>query len=79
MQFKEDAILLSAESKPYSFGGNEGVSHKIRLSIGGEVYVANSTPEQVLYLESKVKSEGVATIELQSRKEKLSLKLISFV
>lgn len=78
MQFETKALLLSAESKPYEIDGNKGVSHKIRLSVEGEIYVCKSTESQVQELQSKVKTSGDAVIEVVSRKENMTLKLVSF-
>lgn len=74
-----DAKLLSAESKPYDFNGNSGTSHKVRLSVEGEIYVCKSTAEQVSSLQSKVGVDGEAVILFDSRKETLTAKLESFV
>jgi len=78
MEIKTTARLLSAESKPYDFGGNQGVSHKIRLNIEGEIYVCKSNANQVASLLSEVGSEGVALVKINSRAEKMSLELVSF-
>jgi len=78
MEIETVATLLSAESKPYDFNGNSGVSHKIRLSIKGEIYVCKSTESQVATLRSAVGSEGDAVIRVNSRKENMSLELVSF-
>ena len=47
MKFEERAVLLSAESKPYDFNGNSGVSHTIRLNIGGEIFPCKSNENQI--------------------------------
>jgi len=78
MQIEQEAKLLTAESKPYEISGNSGVSHKIRLNIAGEIYVCKSTAEQVAELKPFEGEEGNAVIRIESRKENLSLKLISF-
>jgi len=78
MKFEETAKLLSAESNAYSFQGKEGVSHKVRLLIGDEIYSIRSTHEQVQELKEKVGQEGLATVEITSPKENLSAKLLSF-
>jgi len=75
----QKAILLTAESKPYSVDGNVGTSHKIRVSVGGEIYVAKSTAEQVSAFKSYERSEGLASFKVNSRKENMSLELVSFV
>lgn len=78
MKIETHAKLLSAESKPYEFSGNKGVSHKIRLSIEDEIYVCKSTETQVSSLREKVGEEGEAVVKVVSRKETLSLELVSF-
>jgi len=78
MNFEKTAILLSAESKPYKMAGNEGVSHKARFNVGGEIYSCNSSAEQITSLLPHVGKEGDAEFFLASRKENLSLKLVSF-
>jgi len=78
MEINTQAKILSAESKPYSFGGNEGVSHRIRLNVDGEIYVCKSTESQVKEIKDKVGAEGMARIKVLSRKETLSLELVSF-
>jgi len=78
MQIATKALILTAESKPYNIEGNEGVSHKIRLNVNGEIYVCKSTPEQIKELKDKEGTEGTAVIKVESRKENMSLKLLSF-
>jgi len=78
MKFEENAKLLTAESRNYDFDGKIGVSHNVRLNIGGEIYVAKSDEQQVRDLQAFVGKDGIAVFELTSRKEKLGMKLISF-
>jgi len=73
LKIKTDAKILSAESKPYDFNGNVGTSHKIRLSIDGEIYVAKSTAEQVKAVAPNIGDVVEATLLFDSRKENLSL------
>jgi len=72
------AKLLTAESKPYSVNGNEGVSHKVRLLVGNEIFVCKSSKEQVARLQDVRGTDGEATFRLTSRKELLALELVSF-
>lgn len=72
------AKILTAESKPYDFAGNQGTSHKVRVSIDGEIYICNSSAEQVVSLQPHVLAEGSAVIGIESRKERLSLTLVEF-
>lgn len=78
MKFEEKAILLTAESKPYDFNGNSGVSHSIRLNINGEIYPCKSNEAQVKELKKFEGTEGTAIIEVVSRKEAITLRLSSF-
>jgi len=78
MDIETQAKLLTAESKPYSVDGNTGTSHKVRLNINGEIYVCKSTPEQVSSLQPFVGQEGIAFIQVVSRKENMGLILVTF-
>jgi len=78
MEIKTQALLLTAESKPYDFNGNSGVSHRIRLNVNGEIFVIKSTEKQVREVSPNVGEEGTAVIKVNSRKENLSLELVSF-
>lgn len=78
MKFEEEAILLTAESKPYNVEGNTGTSHRVRLSINGEIYSCKSTEAQVASLKGDVGKRGTATVVIKSRKENLSIELESF-
>jgi len=78
MQITTDAKLLTAEGKPYNVEGNSGTSYKIRLNVEGEIYVCKSTAEQVAAMQEFVGKDGEAVIKLISRKENLSLQLVSF-
>jgi len=80
MKIETVAVLLTAESKPYDFNGNSGVSHKVRLNVDGEIYVCKSNEAQVQSLSSLAKGTGgKAVFVVESRKENLSLSLESFV
>jgi len=78
MQIETTGKILSAESKPYSVDGNEGVSHRIRVNVDGEIYSCKSSAEQVALFQSHIKQEGQVTFLLKSRKEALSLELELF-
>jgi len=78
MEINVNAKLLTAESNAYSFEGNVGTSHKIRLSVEGEIYVCKSTAEQVARYKAFEGKDGEAVIKVNSRKENLSLELLSF-
>jgi len=78
MEFETKAKLLTAESKPYNFEGNEGTSHKIRLNIEGEIYVCKSDADQVAKYVPFQGKDGTAVVRLKSRKENMSLELVSF-
>jgi len=78
MNYEVDATLLTAESKDYKFDGKEGVSHKVRLLIAGEIFKCNSNANQVAVLKPSEGKTGIAVVKLESRKEVLSLSLVSF-
>lgn len=78
MILKWEGKVLSAESKAYKMNGNEGISHRVRLAVDGEIYPLKSSEEQVLRMKPHVGKEGVATVDLQSRKETLAIDLIEF-
>jgi len=78
MRITTEATLLTAESKPYDFNGNSGVSHKVRLNVNGEIYVCKSDAAQVAQLSKMVGETGEAMIVVESRKENMSLRLESF-
>jgi len=79
MVVKTKALLLTAESRSYDFNGNQGVSHKIRISVAGEIYVCKSTADQVAALKKFEGKEGTAEVKVVSRKENMTLELLSFV
>jgi len=74
------AKILTAESKPYSIEGNEGVSHRVRLNIDGEIFSVKSTESQI----QRIKDEALTGTDVEavllftSRKEKLAVELESF-
>jgi len=78
MHFKDEAMMLSAISKPYNFDGNVGVSHRIRLNINGEIYVCKSNAEQITEMKKNVGKKGQADILITSPKENLSMELVGF-
>lgn len=78
MEITAPATLLTAESRPYSFEGNEGVSHRVRINIKGEIFACKSTEQQVKELKDQEGKEGRATLRFTSRKEKLALELVEF-
>jgi len=72
-------ILLTAESKSYDFEGSSGVSHKIRVSVNGEIVVCRSNEEQIKNLKQYEGILGTAVIKIVSRRETISLELVKFV
>lgn len=78
MKFEEKAVCLSSESTPYKFAGNEGVSNKIRFSVNNEIYVCNSTANQVAEFKQYVGKSGVAQFVFSSPKENLKMTVESF-
>jgi len=73
------AQLLTAESKPYSINGNEGISHKARFMVNGEIYELKCNAEQVTQLKYDLPSQGDLKFDLQSRKERISLVFVEFL
>jgi hypothetical protein len=78
MKFEEVCQLLTAESKPYNFAGNEGTSHKIRFNVGGEIYVCNSNAQQVSEFKQYEGKKGTAQFVFSSPKETLKMAVTSF-
>jgi len=80
IKYKAEAKLLSAESNTFADPdtGKSILYHRVRLNFDGEIYPCKATAEQVKSLESEVSKEGVAEVELVSRKEVISLKFVSF-
>lgn len=74
----EKATLLTAESKPYKVDGNEGVSHKVRVLVTGEIYSLKATEEQVLNYKPVEGETGEVTFILTSKKENLKAELVAF-
>jgi len=79
MEFTSEVMLLTAVSKPYAFNGNEGVSHRLRFSVKGEVYPIKTTEALVKEFAPHVQKTGKATFKLTSEKENIKLELVSFV
>mgnify|MGYP003376993148 CR=1 FL=1 len=80
MQIQIEGKFLSAESKAYNVDGNEGTSHRVRLATSeGDIYPFKSNQEQVALLNSKFKKgdEVTALVSVDSRKEAVSLSLVS--
>jgi len=78
MEIEHKAQLLTAESKPYEMNGNSGISHRIRFNVSGEIFVCKATPAQVDEMKQYQGQEGTATFKFESRKENLTLRLVSF-
>jgi len=75
METKVKAIILSVESNPYEFDGKSGVSHRIRISVNGEVYPVRSNEAQVKEFSPMVGETVDLSVKVESRKESLSLKV----
>jgi len=78
MFVKTKARILSAESKPYTFDGREGTSHKIRVLVGDRIFPCKATADLVL---AAVKLEGKdAEVELEftSVKELVGVSFVKF-
>jgi len=79
MEIQTKAQLLTAVSKPYSFAGGSGTSHKIRFNVAGEIFICSSTAEQVESFLSSQAQNGLAVFKFSSPKENLKMHLVSFV
>jgi len=79
MRITTDATLLTALSKPYDFEGKQGVSHKVRLNIEGEIFVVRTDEAGVNRFKQFEGKEGIATLNLTSPRERLSSELVDFV
>lgn len=77
MKIETQAKFLTAESKPYSMDGNNGVSHRIRLNVDGEIYVCKSSADQVQQVQQYLGEEKDVVLKVNSRKENMSLELVS--
>jgi len=75
ISFQVTGQILSAESKPYSFAGNEGTSHKIRVLVDGTIYQANSNQEQVKYAQKFLKQDVLVKFVLTAPKENIKLEI----
>ena len=78
MKNEEKAIILSSENSPYEFDGKKGISHKIRLNIGGEIYAVTTTEAQVNEFKEYVGETGTVVVQFTSPKETLKMKILSF-
>jgi len=80
MTIKEsEAKIISAESKPYDIDGNKGVSHRIRVLIGTEIFALRATEDQVTRAKDFVGKVGDIELEILSPKENLRAEFGSFV
>lgn len=80
IKYKAEAKLLSAESNSFtdSDSGKSILYHRVRLNYDGEIYPCKADEAQVKALASDVGKEGIAEVELASRKEQISLRFVSF-
>lgn len=79
MKFEEEVTVLTAESKPYSFNGKEGVSHKVRLNILGEIYSISTTEDIVKDFTPLVGQDVKVLLQFTSPKEILKLRILNIV
>jgi len=73
-----EGMLLTAVSKPYSMNGTEGVSHRVRVLINGDIYACKSNANQVESLKGALGSMGKITLRFKSPKETLGVEFIGF-
>jgi len=78
IKIEQKGRILTAESAPYDVNGNTGVSHRIRVSVEGEIYPCKSNAQQISEVQKYVGQEGVVALSLDSRKEALNLVLEGF-
>lgn len=78
MKFEAEGKILTVESKAYDFDGNKGTSHKIRVNIDGEIYVAKSSQEQCDEFKKFEGADGDFTFKLSSPKERLVFSIVTF-
>jgi len=76
MKFEEKATVLTAESKPYEFNGNSGVSHRVRLLIGTEIFAIKSTEKQVLEAKNYVGKDVTVELLITSPRESVKVDLL---
>ena len=74
---KEKAKVLSSDSTPYDFKGNEGVSHRVRLMVDGEIYAIKSSDKQVEAVKQFVGKDVTVVLNVTSPKELLKMVLVS--
>lgn len=77
LQLEEVGKVLSAESKPYSFDGNEGVSHKVRVLLKDEIMPLRANADLVNQALTMVGKEAKISLSLTFPKENIRLNLIS--
>lgn len=78
MEIKTQGMILTAVSKAYNMHGNEGVSHRVRVLVGGDIYVCKSNADEVLALQPSQGLTGSIVLKLRSPKEVLALEFVSF-
>ena len=78
MRISADAKVLSAVSKPYDFDGKKGVTHKVRLNVEGEIFVAKTDEAGVSKYSALVGRDGEAVLDFTSPAERLTLTLVDF-
>jgi len=69
--------LLSAISKPYSFDGKSGTSHRLRFLAGSDVFVAKSSPEQVESVQKLVGTDCKARVKFSSVQDRIDVTVLS--
>lgn len=76
LEIKQKGTVLSADSKPYDIDGNKGISHKVRLLIGHEIFNLKTTESFVTLANSRRGKEVNVTISLTSPRELAKLELV---
>lgn len=78
MKVKTKATVLTAESKPYSFEGREGVSSKVRVLVDGDIIPLKATEAQVVEATLLLGKKGEVEFDITSRKENVQLLYVGF-
>jgi len=76
MQFEQNAQVLSSTSKPYIFNGKDGISYKVRVLIGADVYdLKAENPPIYTKATAQLGKDSVVSLKLNQYQGRLSLVL----
>lgn len=71
------ALILTADSKAYSFDGRSGTSYKIRVLIDGFTYPLKATQEQVDLAQKYLQKSVDLTFQISAPKENVRMDFLS--